>query len=476
MAIYKSSESGKRFEKTMSSFTQAQRIEKGSGLLEEVETVKVNGQIRYQEITGFGAAFTDSAGINLEKLSLPTRKALLESYFGKSGLQYSTARVPMASCDFSTHEYSYDDVENDFDLRSFNLTIEDYKYKIPYILQALTLTRGNLKLIASPWSAPGWMKTNGRMKGGGKLKGELGGAYYITWANYFIRFLEAYQKSGVRFWGVTAQNEPTSGADPDYHWQTMFFNAETQRDFIKKHLGPTLQKSELGKDVALIILDDQRFFLPHWADVVLDDDEAAKYVSGIGVHWYEDFLFAASRLSETHKRHPDKFILATEACNGYTAIMRGPVMGSWARGENYVHSIIEDLQNWATGWTDWNLCLDTQGGPTWVSNFVDAPIIVNTTVDEFYKQPMFYAMGHFSKFVRPGSARIGLNLINRPTSPIEGIAFTTPTQQRVLILSNRNDEITYNLSVEDAAMSGKALQMSLEPRTIATVVWNKHKL
>ncbi|TMS38975.1 hypothetical protein L596_005585 [Steinernema carpocapsae] len=240
------------------------------------------------------------------------------------------------------------------------------------------------------------MKTNGKMIGGASLKGEEDGEYYTTWGKYFIRFLEEYHKEGIDFWGLTAQNEPSSGLDPFYAWQTMYFSAEMQREFIKNILGPLLKNSIHGKNINLMILDDQRFLLPNWADVVLRDPEAAKYIAGVAVHWYEDFMTPAHNLEWTHQGHPDKFIFATEACNGYLPLMHGPILGDWARGDSYAHDIIQDLNNFVAGWTDWNLCLDTIGGPNLAKNYVDAPIIIDAEKGEFYKQPMFYVMGHFS--------------------------------------------------------------------------------
>ena len=152
--------------------------------------LNVDPSQQFQEIFGFGGAFTDAAGINLNRLSDATKNTLMIQYFSKdNGIGYTIGRVPMASCDFSTHEYSYDDIDGDMDLKNFNLTEEDLTLKIPYILQASKLTAPGegLKLFSTPWSAPGWMKTNGHMKGGGELKGDINGDYYITWANYFIK-------------------------------------------------------------------------------------------------------------------------------------------------------------------------------------------------------------------------------------------------------------------------------------------------
>uniref|UniRef100_A0A915Q653 Glucosylceramidase n=1 Tax=Setaria digitata TaxID=48799 RepID=A0A915Q653_9BILA len=466
VVLYTTSERGKRFERSVTSFT---------GKINELGTIrlKVDDRVRYQTIVGFGGAFTDAAGININSLTEPTQTNLLQSYFGNTGIQYSIGRVPIASTDFSTYPYSYDDSPNDFTLSDFSLAYEDFKFKIPYIKQAINLTNGVFKLFASPWSAPGWMKTSGLMVGGGTLRGPPNGSYHRTWANHYVKFLEAYKENGVTFWGLTVQNEPVTGVDLSYKWQTMYFNPKTERDFVKYHLGPTLRRSEVGRNISLIIMDDQRSQLPIWADVVLKDKEAAQYVSGIGVHWYVDFV-PASQLSETHNRHPDKFIIGTEAslaCTGSKPSEHKPLLGDWSRGDAYAHDIIQDLLNWVVGWTDWNLCLDLKGGPNFAKNYVDAPIIVNATANEFYKQPMFYIMGHFSKFIRPGSVRIGLHFYLKPVS-YEGVAFVTAAHQRVLVLLNRDNK-SLIFSITDKAKDGMALHVELEPKSITTIIWNK---
>uniref|UniRef100_A0A1I7YYR4 Glucosylceramidase n=1 Tax=Steinernema glaseri TaxID=37863 RepID=A0A1I7YYR4_9BILA len=423
---------------------------------------------------GFGAAFTDSAGFNLNTLTPDAQKLLLESYFSDKGLEYSTGRVPIASCDFSLKEYSYLDTPNDFELNTFSLTSEDFDYKIPFIKQAQKMAPDGLNLFASSWSAPGWMKTNGKMVGGAPLKGELDGKYYTTWAQYLIRFLEEYRKSGINFWGMTVQNEPSSGLDPDYAWQTMYLSAEMERDFVKQILGPMLRNSSAGKDITLMCMDDQRFLLPTWADTVFADPDASQYIAGVAVHWYEDYITPSHNLLWTHERHPDKFILATEACNGYLPLMHGPILGDWSRADAYAHDIIQDLNNYVAGWTDWNLCLDMEGGPNFAKNFVDAPILVNAEKGEFYKQPMFYIMGHFSKFIKPHSARIGLN-IDPNAKLLEGVAVSTMKNQRVLVVNNRDSDVTYRLKIEDAANVGKFLYVDVEPHSIHSIIWNKEQ-
>ncbi|ETN77524.1 O-Glycosyl hydrolase family 30 [Necator americanus] len=169
---------------------------------------------------------------------------------------------------------------------------------------------------------------------------------------------------------------------------------------MKGTLGPMLKENEVTRNLKVMVYDESRTLLPQWADTVFNDPETSKYVDGIGVHWYLDTVIPASVLTTVHERHPEKFILATEACTG-AFVQRGPLMGDWGRAEEYAVDIITDLNNFVAGWTDWNLCLDKEGGPNWVYNFVDSPVIVNGKVDEFYKQPMFYALGHFSYLTRP---------------------------------------------------------------------------
>jgi glucosylceramidase len=133
-------------------------------------------------------------------------------------------------------------------------------------------------------------------------------------------------------------------------------------------------------------------------------------VSGIAVHWYLDSAIPAKTLDVTHAKYPNKWIFGTEACAGAGPFAIHVLLGGYNRAENYAKDIIEDMNHWVTGWTDWNMALDPKGGPNWSNNFVEGPVIVNSTADEFYKQPIFYIMGHFSKFVLEGSQRIDLQV------------------------------------------------------------------
>ncbi|KAH7697913.1 O-glycosyl hydrolase family 30 protein, partial [Aphelenchoides avenae] len=360
----------------------------------EAIRVKIDASRSYQQIFGFGGAFTDAAGIQLKRLSDAAQEQLLRTYYAQEGIEYSMGRVPIASTDFSTREYSYLDEPNDFELEAFNLAMEDYELKIPFILRAINLTQGQMRLFASPWSAPAWMKTNGHMKGGGQLKGEFNGPYYETYSKYFVRFFEEYFKEGVPFWGLTIENEPGAGLIADYEWQAMYLSNAMQKGFAEGLLGPAIRANPITQGLKIMAHDDQRDGIAVAAHEIYNKTTGpADYIDGLGVHWYSQSPF--DTLTEAHNANPDKFILATEACTAYEKWEHAPILGHWERGEAYGHDIIQSILHWVTGWMDWNIALDETGGPNWVGNNVDSPIIVNNTQDEFYKQPMFYYLGHF---------------------------------------------------------------------------------
>ncbi|KAI1716646.1 glycosyl hydrolase family 30 TIM-barrel domain-containing protein [Ditylenchus destructor] len=438
----------------------------------ETVTIRVDASKHYQEILGFGGAFTDAAGIQFNSLSPNTAQKLLEAYFGEHGINYTVGRVPIASCDFSTREYSYLDKADDFNLTTFSLAPEDMKFKIPYILKAWKLSKGKLKLFGSPWSAPAWMKTNERMKGGGQLKGDFNGKYYETYAKYFLRFLEEYWKHGVKFWGLTIQNEPGSGLDPFWGWQTMYLSSQMQVEFAHKLLSPVLKASEIGMNVKIMAHDDQRNGLLDAAKAIYSNEEKAKAIDGTGSHWYSHSDYSV--LSDVHNIQPNKFILATEACTGYAPGEHVPLLGDWHRAEEYAYDILQNLRNWVVGWTDWNMALDLQGGPNWVGNFVDAPILVNATADQFIKQPMFYALAHFSRFVPPGSLRIDSSNSTMPDNSIQHVAFRTPDGRRVLVLLNTHPSQAISVQLVDEKWAGtRTAEIGIPAKSFVTAVWAK---
>ena len=165
---------------------------------------------------------SDAAGLNILNISSTLQKKLLMSYFSQNGIEYSIGRIPMASCDFSTHPYSYDDNEGDFQMQNFSLTKEDLQLKIPLMLTAMNMSKRSIKFFGSPWAAPAWMKTNGKMQGAGILKGIAGDKFHEAWALYFAKFLKGYEDKGVKIWGLTVQNEPSTGFIPGFVTYVIF--------------------------------------------------------------------------------------------------------------------------------------------------------------------------------------------------------------------------------------------------------------
>ncbi|XP_052774446.1 lysosomal acid glucosylceramidase-like [Mya arenaria] len=425
-----------------------------------------------QTIMGFGGAFTDAATMTMYSLSDAARNKLIDSYFSNKGINYNIGRIPMASCDFSKRVYSYDDVVGDLQLSNFSLAEEDFKFKIPAIKDAITARGGNISLFGSPWSAPAWMKSNNKMTGKGTLKVTPKREYFKAWAKYFVKFLQAYRDQGVDIWGLTAQNEPSDGLITNFPFQCMGWTPEMQRDFVAQDLGPALEASGFGH-IKLMILDDDRLWLPYWPEVVLKDKNAAKYVSGIAVHWYEDLFVPTSALDLTYKQFgEDYFILNTEACEqDLINKNRSVLLGSWHRGERYFMDILKDLSHGVSGWVDWNLALDRRGGPNWQNNLADSPIIVNAEKDEFYKQPMFYAMAHFSKFVKPGAKILSFSKNFTEDIGVEAIFFTKESEQRVgANFVNTNDNETVSISIFDPPNVGM-INFDLPPRSFVTFSW-----
>ncbi|KAK6326845.1 hypothetical protein J4Q44_G00024900 [Coregonus suidteri] len=459
------------------SFTSSKagsRLQRGQGQVQKNSTgavlrLTVVPYQKYQRIRGFGGAMTDSAAINIMSLSPGTQDQLLRQYFSAQGIGYSVVRVPMASCDFSTRLYTYADSPGDYNLDNFTLAPEDTNMKIPLLQRAQTLSPRPLSLLASAWSAPAWLKTNGALTGKGSLKGQPGGKEHKTWAKYYVRFLEEYAKYNLSFWAMTTGNEPSAGRMTNYSFQALGFTAEEQRDWVGLDLGPALHTST-HPHTHLLILDDNRLLLPHWAKVVLSDVRAGRYIHGVGVHWYLDTLVPAElSLGTTHHLYPEYYLFGTEACAGWSPTDRGVRLGSWERAEQYAHSIIQDLNHYVVGWTDWNLALDQGGGPNWVKNFVDSPIIVDHSRDIFYKQPTFYSMAHFSKFLWEGSQRVGVSFSQE--TKLESSVFVRPDGSVVLTMLNRSSS-EVQFEVWDPAVG--FISSSAPAHSLLTVAWNTH--
>ncbi len=397
------------------------KFEDVSGFTEQDQSVYVDASQPFQTILGIGGALTDAAAETFYKLPRDKQQELLRAYFDpENGIGYSLGRTHIDSCDFSSESYVYVQ-EGDKALKTFDIA-HDLKYRIPFIKEAMAAAGKGFTLFASPWSPPAWMKSNNDMLHGGKLKPE----YYGVWADYFAKFIKAYAKQGVPIWGLTVQNEPMAAQK----WESCLYSAEEERDFVKNYLGPTLRKAGL-QDKKIIVWDHNRTLMYQRAKTVLDDPEAAKYVWGVGFHWYVDDCFENVRL--VHEAYPKMNLLFTEGCHGSFNPDR---LQDWQWGEAYGNSMVNDFNNGAVGWTDWNVLLDERGGPNHVGNFCYAPVHGDTRTGRLSFLNSYYYIGHFSKFVRPGARRI---VSASSLDDLQTTAFVNPDGKIAVIVLNRSD-------------------------------------
>jgi len=418
--------------------------------LETEVAVFVEPRLQYQTFIGIGGAITDASAEVFARLPEARQRELLEAYYNPvRGIGYSLARTTIHSCDFAGGSYTYID-EGDDKLSSFSID-HDRTYRIPMIKRAMEAAGGSLLLYASPWSPPAFMKSNKNMLQGGKLLPE----YYQAWADYFVKFIKAYEAEGMPIWGVTVQNEPMAVQ----RWESCIYTADEERDFVKNFLGPTFWKQGL-KDKNIVVWDHNRDLLAQRANTILGDPEAAKYVWGTGFHWYENWSGGEpmfENVARVKEAFPDKQLLFTEGCNERFSAEKYQY---WPNAERYGRAMIHDFNNGTAGWTDWNILLDENGGPNHVGNFCFAPVHGDTRTGELVFTPAYYYIGHFSKFIRPGAQRISAA---SSRSSLLCTAFLNPDGKVATVVMNPGDHpVTYKLYVDDQAVVTEILPHALQ--------------
>jgi len=421
-----------------------------------------------QTLLGIGTSFTESSAFVLAHLEPEARRELMRNVYGEAGANFALARTTVGSTDFSVEgKYSYAPVAGDADLEHFSIAVDEDGFDpavypgvrdeafdlLPMIREALAIKAAqadrDLRIVASAWTAPPWMKDiedwyyrpEGEigMEGtGGVLKDE----YVSTYADYLLRYLDAYATAGVDIWGLTPVNEPHGNSG---NWESMHFTPESQSAFIKSHLGPTLRAGG-HDDVRILIFDQNRDELERWTDVVLADPETAKYVYGTAVHWYSStFRVYEDVLERVHEKFPQFEIVNTEATIDNLGVAAGggildpdgyeesgwfdndawwwganatdwAYSASWApRAEDhpayvpvhrYARNIIVSLDHWMAGWIDWNVVLDRNGGPNHVGNFCGAPIMIDTATGQVYYTPVYHVLAQLSRTIRPGDRAV----------------------------------------------------------------------
>ena len=409
--VYETSESGKKLTK-ITDFS----------VVENPVVIAILPEEKFQTITGFGGSFTESSAYLLNQISKKNRDTIIEAYFGESGAKYSLTRTHMNSCDFSLSQYSYAPVADDVDLKYFSIQ-EDKEDIIPMIKDAMAVSKDGFKILSSPWTASPWMKDNNAWVGGKLLP-----KYYDTWALFFSKYLAAYKAEGIDIWGFTVENEPLGNGN---NWESMHYTPNEMTNFVQNHLGPKLEAD--GHTAKILGYDQNREHLKEWVDSQFKNEATSKYFDGTAIHWYAStYDYFPEELQYAHKKAPNKYLIQSEACvdseipkwqdDAWYWKKEATDWGwDWApEKDKYLHpkyapvnryarDIIGCLNNYVDGWIDWNMVLDTQGGPNWFKNWCVAPVLVDPVKDEVYFTPIYYTLAHFSRFIRPNAVRIGIN-------------------------------------------------------------------
>ena len=374
-----------------------------------------------QTMQGFGGAFTEASAYNLSRINKEVRNTLIKAYFDpKEGIGYALGRVSINSSDFGLSTYDYVD-GYDETLASFDISRD--QHIIDVILEAQKIAGKDIEIIASPWSPPYWMKDNQSAIKGGKLLKK----YYKLWATYIVKFIIAYQEKGININALTIQNEPMA----NQRWESCLYDAEDEKQMVLT-LGQTLKEANL--DTKIYIWDHNRDEMFERASHILKDVEAASYVYGIAFHWYDNQQFL--EVKKTHDAFKEKHLLFTEGCQE-----GGPHLHSYDVAERYGKNMMHDIFNGTEGYIDWNLFLDTTGGPNHVNNLCSSPVMVDVFPEKEIFNPSYYYIQHFSKHVPKGSRRR-----HSSSNNVLHNVFIRPDGKSVVVLMNETDDTKHVFS------------------------------
>ena len=444
---------GKRVKVYASSANSKEMLVPQEDIIFRQDSITENGLIniypefKYQQSLGFGAAFTETAAYNFSLLSPLSKEKLIEAYFGKTGIGYNFCRMHINSADFSLSEYT-EVTDSDKDLKTFNIE-RDRKYVLPMIKAAVKLNP-NLWLFASPWSPPAWMKDNHSMTHGGRVLPE----YYKTWANYFALFLKEYKKEGIDFFAVTIQNEPKAVQQ----WESCIWSGKEEGEFAVNYLRPALDANGFN-ETKIMVWDHNKERVMERARESLSVAGADTAIGGIAFHWYSGDHFDNLRM--THELFPDKPLIATEINSA--GVRGGSVAECWDAIEKYAKEMIMNFNNFMAANVDWNLIVDLKtGGPfhNTEAGGSSAAVFVDSDKKDFILGPLYYANGHFSKFIKRYAFRIGSSSYS---DAIKVVAFSNPDGEIVVVVLNTTDKdatpkIRLNNCTAELNLLAKSLQ------------------
>jgi len=410
-----------------------------------IDTVYFNDQIQFQQIEGFGYTLTGGSAYLLHQMPVQNRLAILKELFGKgpNDLNVNFLRISIGASDLDATVFSYDDLqEGEVDPDLIKMTIaKDQEFLIP-ILKEIQSIQPNLKLIASPWSPPVWMKDNGKSKGGHLLS-----KYYETYAQYFVKYIQLMRAEGLQINAVTIQNEPEHGGNNP----SMLMTAVEQNAFIKNHLGPAFKKQGLQTE---IVIWDHNADNPNYPIQILNDSVTKSFISASAFHLY---LGHESALSKLHQAYPDKKIYFTEQWTGARGSFAGDFM--W----HMEHIVIGTMTNWSSMVLEWNLANDPTYGPHTPGGCTECLGALTIDGSDLKRNVSFYIIGQVAPFIPAGSARIQTKSSN---AQIKSIGFKRPDGKKVLVALNTGKETVFTIDFEQ-----KKYNFTLPEKSASTIVW-----
>lgn len=413
----------------------------------EMDLVSIYPSHALQRVIGFGAALTEAAAVTYDSMPAEARSKLLAECFSEDGSRYGLCRTHIQSCDFSVGGYSYERRPWDRRLRHFSLA-RDERWLIPMISDALEVAP-SLSLLSSPWSPPGFMKTNLNMRFGGRLRHDS----YGMWADMVVRYVTEYRRRGLPVDRLTVQNEEHASQP----FESCLFDAEQELEYVSWFLRPALDEAGLD-DVGILSWDHNRERLLERSDAVFGGDPRGDSYSGLAFHWYSGDHYEA--ISEVRRAHPDIELVMSEGCHG---LCREPGI-ELDFAEGYAHDMIGVLNSGANAFIDWNVLLDEDGGPNHVGSHCSSLAWYDSGSKELHFTKAFTYVRHVSRFVRPGARVL---LVSRCFDGIEATACENPDGSHVAVLLNRSgDTRSFKLHESD-----RSCEVTLSPRSIETLVW-----
>jgi glucosylceramidase len=407
------------------------------------DQVQLNPTIKFQEILGFGGAFTDATCYIFNQLAPSAREQLFHELFDRSEMGLSTGRICVGSSDYSTKVYSYDDGDADPDLARFSID-HDRQYILPMLRQARQVNP-DLFLFSTPWSPPGWMKFNNSMLGG-----SMRSQYFAVYAKYYLKFLQEYAAEGVPVQALTSQNEVDT--DQDGRMPACIWGQEYEIKFLRDHLGPLLESS--GQPTKIWILDHNYNL---WGRVLdsLEDEKLRKYVNAVAWHGYYG---TADSMSKVHDAYPEVEMHWTEGGPDYT---NPDYLTDWCKWAGTFSTV---LRNWCRSITAWNLALDEHGRPNIGPFPCGGVVTIDSQTKEITRSGQYWAFAHYSRLIRRGARRIDSQ---SSAVDLKHVALENPDGRQVLVLTNTGPARTIDLRLSNMAAS-----VPLKANSLTTLAWN----